>query len=90
MRVGISAGEASGDALGAELMRGLASRVDRIEVRGIAGRAMQTAGGDPLARPDAVVMQPSFQANIEVRCIDADEHVRLPSTQTTFDIAPQA
>lgn len=54
MRVGISAGEASGDALGAELMRGLAARVDRIEVRGIAGRAMQTAGCDPLADSGAL------------------------------------
>lgn len=48
MRLWISAGEASGDLLGAELVRELRPR----KVRGIAGPAMRAAGVDPAERTE--------------------------------------
>ena len=44
MRIGIVAGEASGDNLGAELIRGLQASNEDIHCEGIAGDAMQAAG----------------------------------------------
>ena len=44
MRVGIVAGEASGDMLGARLMRAIKSRVDGVEFTGIGGEQMLAQG----------------------------------------------
>ena len=56
MRLGISAGEASGDALGAELLDALHQRVAGVEARGIAGQAMQAAGCRVLADSSALAV----------------------------------
>jgi lipid-A-disaccharide synthase len=48
LRVAIVAGESSGDALGAALIAALRERTD-VEVRGLAGPAMRTAGCEALA-----------------------------------------
>lgn len=44
MRIGLVAGEASGDQLGAGLIRGLQAINPTLEFEGVAGRAMQAAG----------------------------------------------
>lgn len=46
MRIGIVAGEASGDRLGAGLVRALAERHPRARFEGVAGPAMQAAGAE--------------------------------------------
>ncbi|MEL6689931.1 MAG: lipid-A-disaccharide synthase [Pseudomonadota bacterium] len=48
MKVFITAGEPSGDALGAALIEGLKSRIPDVELRGIAGPRMQAAGMESL------------------------------------------
>ena len=50
MRVLISAGEPSGDLLGAELARGLRERLPELELAGLAGPAMREAGVEAIAR----------------------------------------
>ncbi len=57
MRIGIVAGEASGDALGADLMRALKERVPNVMFEGIAGERMRRAGCTVLypAEDDAVM-----------------------------------
>jgi lipid-A-disaccharide synthase len=54
MRVFIVAGELSGDLLGAALIEGLRQRVAELDVRGVAGPAMQAAGCQPLASIEAL------------------------------------
>lgn len=48
MKVFLTAGEPSGDALGAPLIEGLKARVPELELRGIAGPRMQAAGMESL------------------------------------------
>ncbi|MEO0486600.1 MAG: lipid-A-disaccharide synthase [Pseudomonadota bacterium] len=48
MKVFITAGEPSGDALGAALIAGLKARVPGVELRGVAGPRMQAAGMESL------------------------------------------
>ncbi|MCH2077150.1 MAG: lipid-A-disaccharide synthase [Rhodobacteraceae bacterium] len=52
MKVFITAGEPSGDALGAALIEGLKERLPDVELRGIAGPRMQTAGMESLFAMD--------------------------------------
>lgn len=54
LRVGLVAGETSGDQLGAALIRALRARVPGLEVVGVAGEAMRTAGCRSLADIDAL------------------------------------
>jgi lipid-A-disaccharide synthase len=56
MRVGIVAGEASGDLLGAGLARELQRRVPGVEIRGIAGPRMVAAGVHPLFDADELAV----------------------------------
>ncbi len=56
MRVGIVAGEASGDNLGAGLIRALADAVPDLEVFGVAGPGMQAAGCDVWAEADELAL----------------------------------
>src|SRR5439155_24312504 len=44
--IGIVAGEASGDALGAELIGAVRARLPRVRFMGIAGPRMEAVGGD--------------------------------------------
>ncbi len=53
-RVFVSAAEASGDRLAAEMVQGLHQRVPGLRVRGLAGPAMREAGVEPLARAEDV------------------------------------
>nr|WP_226702557.1 lipid-A-disaccharide synthase [Microbulbifer elongatus] len=48
LRIGMLAGEASGDILGAGLIAALQKRFDRVEVTGIAGPRMQALGADSM------------------------------------------
>lgn len=54
MRIGIVAGEASGDYLGAELIRALKTRWPTLEFEGIAGPKMQAEGARSLYPMDAL------------------------------------
>lgn len=56
MRIALVAGEASGDLLGAGLIRALAKRVDHLECEGIAGTAMQEAGCVALAEAEELAV----------------------------------
>lgn len=56
MRVGIVAGEASGDTLGAGLISALASSVPALEVFGVAGPKMQSAGCDTWFASDQLAL----------------------------------
>ena len=49
LRIGIIAGESSGDNLGAGLMRAVRERVPDVQFEGVAGPAMIAAGCKPLA-----------------------------------------
>ena len=49
LTIGIVAGEASGDRLGAGLMRALAGRIAGVRFVGVGGEAMRSAGLEPLA-----------------------------------------
>lgn len=54
LRVGLVAGETSGDRLGAVLIRALRTRVPELEVVGVAGAAMRAAGCQAIADVDAL------------------------------------
>ena len=54
--IGIVAGEASGDRLGAGLMGALARRIDGVRFVGVGGEAMRSAGLEPLADMDALAV----------------------------------
>ncbi len=56
MRIGIIAGEASGDLLGAGLMREFLQRVPDAQFEGVAGPAMQAAGCEALEQADALAL----------------------------------
>ena len=56
LTVGIVAGEASGDRLGAGLMRALSHRIDGVRFVGVGGAAMRSAGLEPLADMDALTV----------------------------------
>lgn len=56
MRVGLVAGEMSGDALGAGLIRELAARVPDARFEGVAGAAMQAAGCEVLESCEALAV----------------------------------
>lgn len=49
LRVGIVAGENSGDILGADLIRALRARVPDVQIEGVAGPEMRDAGCKPIA-----------------------------------------
>ncbi|MGH8253846.1 MAG: lipid-A-disaccharide synthase [Steroidobacteraceae bacterium] len=49
LRIGVVAGETSGDQLGAALIGALRERVPGIEIRGVCGPLMRAAGCEPLA-----------------------------------------
>src|SRR6266542_3209458 len=50
MTIGIVAGEASGDALGAELVRAVRARIPTVRFAGIAGPRMEAAGWEACNR----------------------------------------
>ena len=56
LKVGLVAGEASGDRLGAGLMKALAHRLDRVRFVGVGGEAMLAAGLNPLADMDQLAV----------------------------------
>ena len=56
MRVGLIAGEASGDLLGAGLIREIEARIPGAHFEGVAGPAMQQAGCDGLAEADELAV----------------------------------
>jgi len=56
MRIGIIAGESSGDLLGAGLIRELRNRVPNLHSEGVAGPAMQAAGCDVLEHSEALAV----------------------------------
>ena len=56
MRIGIVAGEASGDLLGAGLIRELQKEVPDARFEGIAGPAMKSAGCDVLESSEALAL----------------------------------
>lgn len=56
LTIGIVAGEASGDRLGAGLMRALARRIDGVRFVGVGGEAMRSAGLESLAGMDALAV----------------------------------
>ncbi|MCC7413036.1 MAG: lipid-A-disaccharide synthase [Gammaproteobacteria bacterium] len=56
MRVGIVAGESSGDRLGAGLIEALRQRVPNLQVEGVAGPAMAAAGCRVLARAEQLAV----------------------------------
>ena len=55
-RVGIVAGEASGDLLGAGLIRALSEKVDNLQCEGVAGPVMQAAGCEVLESSEALAV----------------------------------
>ncbi|MGH8496593.1 MAG: lipid-A-disaccharide synthase [Gammaproteobacteria bacterium] len=55
-RIGLVAGEASGDLLGAGLMRALQARRDDMHFAGVAGKAMRAAGCEAWADADALAV----------------------------------
>lgn len=61
MRVGIVAGEASGDILGAGLARALRERVPDVELRGIAGPRMRAAGVEPVFDAEELAVMGLFE-----------------------------
>ncbi|MEQ8208144.1 MAG: lipid-A-disaccharide synthase, partial [Woeseia sp.] len=56
MRIGLVAGEASGDLLGAGLIEALRQRVPGIQCEGVAGTAMQQAGCEAFEESDALAV----------------------------------
>ena len=56
LTIGIVAGEASGDGLGAGLMRALSRRIDDVRFVGVGGEAMGSAGLESLADMDALAV----------------------------------
>lgn len=56
MRIGIIAGESSGDLLGAGLIRELRNRVPNLHSEGVAGPAMQAAGCEVLEHSEALAV----------------------------------
>ncbi len=56
MRIGLVAGEASGDALGAGLIRALARRLPGVRFEGVAGPEMIAAGCDPWAEAEELAV----------------------------------
>ena len=54
--IGMVAGEASGDRLGAGLMRALSRRIDGVRFVGVGGAAMRSAGLESLADMDALAI----------------------------------
>lgn len=56
MRIGLVAGEASGDALGAGLIRALARRLPEVRFEGVAGPEMIAAGCDPWAEAEELAV----------------------------------
>ncbi|MGH8280737.1 MAG: lipid-A-disaccharide synthase, partial [Gammaproteobacteria bacterium] len=56
LRVGIIAGESSGDHLGAGLIRAIRARAPDAEFEGIAGPEMIAAGCKPLARAEELAV----------------------------------
>ena len=56
LRIGIVAGESSGDRLGAGLMRAIRARVPDVEFEGVAGPEMLAAGCKPLAQAEALAV----------------------------------
>ena len=56
LTIGIVAGEASGDRLGAGLMRALSRRIDGARFVGVGGEAMRSAGLESLADMDALAV----------------------------------
>lgn len=56
MRIGIVAGETSGDLLGAGLIAALRRRVPDLHVEGVAGPAMQAAGCEVLEKSEALAI----------------------------------
>ena len=56
LTIGIVAGEASGDRLGAGLMGALSSRIDGVRFVGVGGEAMRSAGLEPLADMNALAV----------------------------------
>ena len=61
MRIGLVAGEASGDLLGAGLIRAIRERNPAVTFEGVAGPEMIAAGCDPMA---AVAMPPTMAAQL--------------------------
>ena len=61
MRIGMVAGEASGDRLGAGLIAALRCREDHLEVEGIGGARMQEAGCKPLYPMDRLSVMGVFE-----------------------------
>lgn len=56
MRIGIVAGETSGDLLGAGLMRALRARIPDVEFEGVAGPQMQAAGCKVIEESEALAV----------------------------------
>ena len=56
LTIGIVAGEASGDRLGAGLMRALSRRLDGVRFVGVGGEAMRSAGLESLANMEALAV----------------------------------
>ncbi len=56
MRIGIVAGEASGDLLGAGLISALRARVPEIQFEGVAGPAMQAAGCEVIENSEVLAV----------------------------------
>lgn len=56
MRIGLVAGEASGDALGAGLIRALARRIPEARFEGVAGPEMIAAGCEPWAQAEELAV----------------------------------
>ena len=56
MRIGIVAGEASGDLLGAGLIKALRERIPAIQFEGVAGPLMQAAGCEVIEKSEALAV----------------------------------
>ncbi|HET7921493.1 MAG TPA: lipid-A-disaccharide synthase [Gammaproteobacteria bacterium] len=56
LRIGIVAGESSGDILGADLIRALRARVPDLQVEGVAGPEMLAAGCKPIAAAEELAV----------------------------------